>query len=504
MSRERQSNNPPMEKVVDDGVGENPYTWTDRLLKSKSARGVSSAALAIFSGLASGSAMAADTAIVEQGEMPSQSVLGDELAGLIEESDLSQYKTIEVGYKGEEVAKLKQRMVDLGYFKNSSSVNDTFTSSTAEYIKKFQEVNGLEVDGIADTEMQVLFFSDLAKRVDGTLVVPAEVERELETESVTTDVVDEEIRAVSQNSSDNISLPNKTEIESNIKEPFVINGKIETIYSKYLFDTDMNVEMDSELNKRKEELLKLGEHKERLDLCTHLLWHIDFDRIYFATGMEFTEPEKTMVSKYLSREQVVNFYLTGQGMDVIYHKNEKGEKTNKAALAYVGGSDLNFGVEAVQQAIDEMEEDAPGYLKTLNSNHVYGFFQMKAGSKTPALAAYREAVVYYNYGKQDKKRLPDVVDSIKKILNFEQFGSQWDYLLSGYAQELGTIVKGELGRMCCQNLYEKTNKKIYKDYASYYKNSVDTYLKNSQFDPVLVDYVIEKVLNDSWFALYGY
>lgn len=319
-----------------------------------------------------------------------------------------------------------------------------------------------------------------------------------------TGVMAGEMRAMAQSNSDNINLSDKTKIESNIKEPFVINGKTDTIYSKYLFDTNMRKEMDGELKKRREELLKMGDYEERLDFCTHILWHIDFDRIYFASGKEFTEPEKTMVSKYLSREKVINFYLTGEGMDVIYHKDEKGEKTNKPALAYVGGSDLNFGVEALQQAIDEMEEDAPGYLKTLNANHVYGFFQMKAGSKTPELACYREAFIYYNFGKQEKKMLPDVSKSIKKILNVEQFGCQWDYLLSGYAQELGTIVKQELARMCCQNLYEKTKNKLYRDYASYYENGRDVYLENSQFDPILVDYVIEKVKKDGWFDLYGY
>lgn len=86
--------------------------------------------------------------------------------------DLSQYKTLEAGYKGEEVVKLKQRMVDLGYFKNSSSVNDTFTSSTAEYVKKFETINGLPVDGVADPEMQALFFSGAARRSDGKLASP--------------------------------------------------------------------------------------------------------------------------------------------------------------------------------------------------------------------------------------------------------------------------------------------------------------------------------------------
>lgn len=172
MSGERQSNNPPLKKVIDDGAGENPFTLADRFLKSKKARNTSIYAAAIFSGLVPGAAAASNTAIVEQGEMPSQNALEGVMAGVLtEEVDLSQYKTLEVGYKGEEVIKLKQRMVELGYFKNESSVNNTFTASTPDYIKKFQEVNGLEPDGVADPEMQALFFSDKARKANGELIV---------------------------------------------------------------------------------------------------------------------------------------------------------------------------------------------------------------------------------------------------------------------------------------------------------------------------------------------
>lgn len=105
--------------------------------------------------------------IIERGEMLSQAVVGTDV-----EIDLSEYKTLKPGDEGPEVAVLKQRMYDLGYFKNRSSVNETFTASTADYVKKFEEKNGLPVDGIADPKMQALFFSDEAIRADGTMVLP--------------------------------------------------------------------------------------------------------------------------------------------------------------------------------------------------------------------------------------------------------------------------------------------------------------------------------------------
>lgn len=114
-----------------------------------------------------------DKEIVIEGEMPSQKALGGEMAGGGGESP--QYITLKPGDKGPGVEKLKQGFYDYGYFKNESSVNDTYTTSTAEYVKKFEKINGLPVDGIADSEMQALFFSDSALKADGTPVVVTEV-----------------------------------------------------------------------------------------------------------------------------------------------------------------------------------------------------------------------------------------------------------------------------------------------------------------------------------------
>lgn len=105
-------------------------------------------------------------AIVIEGEMPSQN-LEDNMGVVIEED---QYITLKPGDKGSDVERLKQGFFDYGYYKNESSVNETFTTNTVEYVKKFQEINGLPVDGIASPEFQAFFFSDKALRVDGTPV----------------------------------------------------------------------------------------------------------------------------------------------------------------------------------------------------------------------------------------------------------------------------------------------------------------------------------------------
>lgn len=94
---------------------------------------------------------------------------GSQASVLALDVDLSQYKTLTVGYTGPEVAALKQRMFELGYFK-TNTINESYTATTADYIKKFEKMNGLPVDGVADPEMLALFFSDKARKADGSLL----------------------------------------------------------------------------------------------------------------------------------------------------------------------------------------------------------------------------------------------------------------------------------------------------------------------------------------------
>lgn len=75
--------------------------------------------------------------------------------------EIAIYKTIKPGMKDPDVARLKERMYELGYF-NNRTVNNNYTETTAEYVKEFQRANGLAADGIATPEMQALFFSKYA------------------------------------------------------------------------------------------------------------------------------------------------------------------------------------------------------------------------------------------------------------------------------------------------------------------------------------------------------
>ena len=80
---------------------------------------------------------------------------------LIKPEEVAKYKTLKAGMNDPAITRLKERMYELGYFTNRT-VNDRFTETTAEYVKEFQRINGLKVDGIASPEMQALFFSENA------------------------------------------------------------------------------------------------------------------------------------------------------------------------------------------------------------------------------------------------------------------------------------------------------------------------------------------------------
>lgn len=79
----------------------------------------------------------------------------------ISPEEIVKYKTLKVGTRDPAVARLKERMYELGYFARKI-VNNLFTETTAEYVKEFQRANGLKVDGVASPEMQALFFSEYA------------------------------------------------------------------------------------------------------------------------------------------------------------------------------------------------------------------------------------------------------------------------------------------------------------------------------------------------------
>ena len=71
------------------------------------------------------------------------------------------YAELTIGSKGQGVLDMKQRFLELGYFR-TTSFNDRFTDSTADTVWLFEKNNGLPVDGVADAGMLGVLFSDSA------------------------------------------------------------------------------------------------------------------------------------------------------------------------------------------------------------------------------------------------------------------------------------------------------------------------------------------------------
>lgn len=84
-----------------------------------------------------------------------------------ESLDLSQYALIEKGSEGDTVKALQERLAELHYLKDDA--DGKFGGNTQAAVEEFQEINHLEVTGIATPETQALLFSD--KAIERTLYV---------------------------------------------------------------------------------------------------------------------------------------------------------------------------------------------------------------------------------------------------------------------------------------------------------------------------------------------
>ncbi len=76
--------------------------------------------------------------------------------------DVLNYRLLYRGNAGDDVLALKNRLLELGYYRSGSTMNDQYNETCVERLKMFQEQNGLNVDGIASAAVQATLFSDSA------------------------------------------------------------------------------------------------------------------------------------------------------------------------------------------------------------------------------------------------------------------------------------------------------------------------------------------------------
>ncbi len=73
-------------------------------------------------------------------------------------------RTLKMNSTGEDVKKLQQALIDLGYLNDAA--DGTFGANTQEAVTRFQAVNGLSADGLAGVKTQELLYSGSALSAD--------------------------------------------------------------------------------------------------------------------------------------------------------------------------------------------------------------------------------------------------------------------------------------------------------------------------------------------------
>ena len=68
---------------------------------------------------------------------------------------------LRTGSRGQEVKDLQSRLYQLGYY--SDEIDGQFGSATKAAVIEFQKANGLEADGMVDSETKAVLFSAQAK-----------------------------------------------------------------------------------------------------------------------------------------------------------------------------------------------------------------------------------------------------------------------------------------------------------------------------------------------------
>lgn len=87
---------------------------------------------------------------------------------------IAEYRSLESGDEGEDVTRLQERLKSLGYFNNKAT--GRYLKITLASVTAFQERNGIEPTGIADTQTQRMLFSDdaIAKNEPAATPSPAD------------------------------------------------------------------------------------------------------------------------------------------------------------------------------------------------------------------------------------------------------------------------------------------------------------------------------------------
>ena len=76
--------------------------------------------------------------------------------------DVLNYRLLYRNNVGDDVLAIKQRLLDLGYYREGSNMNNVYNETCVERVKMFQRQNGLNEDGIASSAVQTALFASTA------------------------------------------------------------------------------------------------------------------------------------------------------------------------------------------------------------------------------------------------------------------------------------------------------------------------------------------------------
>ena len=121
------------------------------------------------------------------GQMPS-GTLSENILTLLQsesaprfESIAGRYANLIEGSSGDDVQRLQQRLVDLGFA--TGTPNGQYGSATSASIRLFQAANGMEEDGVGSVYLQAVLFSSFARNISGETVAAVTPEPSAEPEA---------------------------------------------------------------------------------------------------------------------------------------------------------------------------------------------------------------------------------------------------------------------------------------------------------------------------------
>jgi len=207
----------------------------------------------------------------------------------------------------------------------------------------------------------------------------------------------------------------------------------------------------------KQLLAESGCREENLDFCADLLYARD--DYYGAHGFlddRFDLMDRTVLANYLSEEEIYNFGRTGEGLEVVYFKDENGNNTNIPAICYVGGDETeHISLDQLQGCIDFwINNGATNFLEAMVDNDVRIIFQNQASSKEGGghcVFKYGSNIILCNSAQVDGA----FITMLTKAIAVEQFGVRGD----SFGYDLGinevSVLKSRLARDCSLYMVKK-------------------------------------------------